>query len=432
MKYIEFRLAEGYKEVTQKFSQEVELSQVQDIITKYKDLVNRNQVQGNERNIDWWGKQGWKNFEKFVNTKSEQQSQTQQKKRTKTGNSYTLAESNEWLIVVPLDKDASCFHGKGTDWCTAKPQHDHFAHYFMDNNVTLIYFLQKQTGAKWACAVYSDGNEDWFDINDNQIGNGDFSNQTGIPLDQAMKYVAMVSNKSTDVGSKANASRQGMQSDLKNVHDMIAALKTSGSRKKSLEIETLLLRVRKAEPLQDYMYIVSNGEPVEMNQNMQTLILSHLPEQLQYISNVTPKSFVMLIKDHPYEITNVITRHKDLALRVFKSDPNYIPDARAAYEIQGIDRDIQKLFIEHDPWWIIGLEEQGILDPALLAQKDKILRAWFSKNPQVFGIVIEPGLTDLSFFQPLTQEEYDYARAQDFPDDSFDIIDRNLQRSSPE
>jgi hypothetical protein len=76
MKYIEFRLAEGYKEVTQKFSQEVELSQVQDIITKYKDLVNRNQVQGNERNIDWWGKQGWKNNRVKHNRKSAQKPAT--------------------------------------------------------------------------------------------------------------------------------------------------------------------------------------------------------------------------------------------------------------------------------------------------------------------------------------------------------------------
>jgi len=159
MRYTELKLVEGYKEVTQKFAQEAEAEQVKKAIDQYRELVNRNQVQGNERNIDWWGKQGWERFRTFVNAKSQQQSITQQKKRKNTGRSHTLAENDRWLIVVPLDKDASCFHGKGTDWCTTKPDHDYFHVYFLNSSATLIYFLQKQTGAKWAASVHPDGEE---------------------------------------------------------------------------------------------------------------------------------------------------------------------------------------------------------------------------------------------------------------------------------
>ena len=72
MRYKEFQLIkEGYKEVTVKFiTASSDESEVKKYMMAYKDLVNRNQVQGDERNIDWWGKQGWENFEKFVSNKS--------------------------------------------------------------------------------------------------------------------------------------------------------------------------------------------------------------------------------------------------------------------------------------------------------------------------------------------------------------------------
>jgi len=53
-------LAEGYKETIAAFNQEAgnlrtnDATIVQQTIDQYKSLVNRNQLQGNERNIDWW------------------------------------------------------------------------------------------------------------------------------------------------------------------------------------------------------------------------------------------------------------------------------------------------------------------------------------------------------------------------------------------
>jgi len=424
MRYNEFRIVEGYKEVAQKFAQSSTPDEVNASIALFKDLVTRNQVQGNERNIDWWGKQGWESFQKFVTAKSQQQSQTQQKKRKKTGKSYTLAETNKWLIVVPLDKDASCFHGKGTDWCTTKPQHDYFEQYFRDNSVTLIYFLEKQTGAKWAVAVHEDGNDIWFDINDNTIGNGEFSDQTGIPLDKAMKYVAMVSNKTTDVAKSADAARQSMKSDLQRVHDMIDDLKASGSRAKSPEIETLLLKSKKAEALRDYMYVVSNGEPVEMNQNMQTLIVSKLPAQLKNVSNVTSKSIGMLIKNHLKYLVDFEEKNPEMVYKTIKSNPNIIPDPKMGHEIKGISPRIQNLFIEHNPLWIIGFDKN--LDPKLKAQTKPVLSRYFKSNPSVFALVIEPGLTDLEFFQTLAQDEYQGA-ADTYGNNAFAVVTRNLE-----
>lgn len=425
MKYIEFRLAEGYKEVTQKFAQDTDLKQVQDIIATYKDLVNRNQVHGNERNIDWWGKQGYQNFEKFVNAKSQQQSQTQQKKRTATGNSHTLAETAEWLIVVPLDKDASCFHGKGTDWCTTKPQHDYFEQYFRDNNVTLIYFLQKKTGAKWACAVRNGEVSGWFDINDREIWDDKFSEQTGIPVEQAMKYVAMVSDKTSDVAKKADTSRISMRDAINTTNSMIDDLKRSGSNERSIKIETLLLKIKDQELLHNYMKVIYNGKPVELDQNMQQLMAYKLPQQLSKIANITSKTLRIVIKNHPQFMTRLAQENTQATYNVMKNEPNLIPyvNDEVTYYPGYLPPQIQKLFVERDPLWLLAFSDD--LDSRLEKQKDKILAVYFSKNPQLYGIVTEPGLTDLRFMQKFTKDEYDEA-VEMWDDTGFEIIDREL------
>jgi len=278
MRYTELKLVEGYKEVTQKFAQEAEAEQVKKAIDQYRDLVNRNQVQGDERNIDWWGKQGWERFRTFVNAKSQQQSITQQKKRKNTGRSHTLAENDRWLIVVPLDKDASCFHGKGTDWCTTKPDHDYFHVYFLNSSATLIYFLQKQTGAKWAASVHPDGEETYFDKNDNSIRKKDFSKQTGIPLDTVTKYVDMVSNKSTDVAKKANKARSNIQKQVDKMFQLLDRFTKGPSGVKDLELENYIVKYggleQKALSAKEIYFTHLLKKPVELDTRMQKVFRS--------------------------------------------------------------------------------------------------------------------------------------------------------------
>ena len=67
---------EGFKEAQAEFAQASSDEQTQQRIAQFRDLVNRNQVQGNERNIDFWRKQGWDAFQQFVSTKSQQKSIT--------------------------------------------------------------------------------------------------------------------------------------------------------------------------------------------------------------------------------------------------------------------------------------------------------------------------------------------------------------------
>lgn len=180
-------LVEGYSEAKSEFAQITPKEIVDATISAYQELVNRNQVQGNERNIDWWRKQGWDKFAQFVKVKSTIPSGRQEKRSKNTGQSVILEETEEWLIVIPLDKNASCFHGKYTDWCTAKPYAGHFETYMHDSEVTLVYCL-RSSGEKWAIVIYPDHDIHLFDKNDNQITAEQFTRATGL---NANKYIQM-------------------------------------------------------------------------------------------------------------------------------------------------------------------------------------------------------------------------------------------------
>lgn len=173
-------LLEGYKDAQSEFSVLADPATVQQTIASYRELVNRNQVTGNERNIDWWRKQGWELFNNFVAVRSNSKSKRQEKQTNTRGKSITLGETNDWLIVIPLDKDASCYHGRHTDWCTTKPFANYFEEYFYDKSVVLVYFLQINTGSKWAIACHTKENTiECFDQQDNSISANTFESQTG-------------------------------------------------------------------------------------------------------------------------------------------------------------------------------------------------------------------------------------------------------------
>ena len=181
---------EGYKEAQADFEKVADADAVEEVLDTYKQLVNKNQYQGSERNIDYWRKQGWAKFSNSVKTVAARPTRTEIKRGKNPGKSITLAEDNTWLIVIPLDKNASCFHGKGTDWCTTKPFANFYETYFYRNNVTLIYFLNKTTGNKWAIAAQTPytGSNSFFDKNDHPLDQETFDAQTML---DSQKYINM-------------------------------------------------------------------------------------------------------------------------------------------------------------------------------------------------------------------------------------------------
>lgn len=410
MRFLEFRIVEGYKEVTQKFAQEADPNQVTDIIAKYKDLVNRNQVQGNERNIDWWGKQGWQKFQKFVDAKSQQQSGTQQKKRADQGKSHTIDETPEWLIVVPLDKSASCFHGKDTDWCTTKPTANYFEQYFRDGNVTLIYFLQKQTGRKWAIAANEDGAAEYFDQQDQSLYQEDFDRQTKL---RSQKYIDMVSD-GTDVGRKATDARAEMTKDKAQLEDLIDRHE-SDSSENDPQIETLLLKVKDARQLRLYLKSLTDGgrTRAEFDQNMQNLIANISPDRMYSIGNITDKTRRTALKLDPKTIRYI----PNPSLEMVKYSIAQGSDWVFYNEIEDPSPEVIEFILGETPYIISSYLSQDITPRALQLATKKFVE---EENENVYRDL-------LNWFRQLESQDKDRLMDEQFYEWAIDAWDGKQQ-----
>ena len=174
---------EGYKEVTQKYaSAGADPTKITNAIASFKEIVNKNQVKGDERNIDWWGKnKSFDEFNNFVNSVDLSRTKTQVTRKKVVGKSINLIDNDEWLVVIPLDKDASCFYGKNSSWCTSKTNQTYFEEYF-GKGITLIYCLNKKTGGMWAIAAAPDltNKMELFDRTDSSLTKVEFKQQTGM------------------------------------------------------------------------------------------------------------------------------------------------------------------------------------------------------------------------------------------------------------
>ena len=243
-------LDEGYGEATTEFGQHAATDVVKKTINTYRDLVNRNQVQGNERNIDWWRKQGWESFAAFVNSKSTQPSATQIKRRRAAGTSITLKETDQWLIVIPLDHEASCFHGRDTDWCTARPTGHYFDDYFLDQEVVLIYVINKTSGAKYAIASHPRIDRmELFDRNDTSITAEQFRAATGFDPAALVRLIPINDPRITH----ARSTRQALLSELK---QRMSAWRRGSDHNRDAELEALLIKSKHAVSCVDYIHSV--------------------------------------------------------------------------------------------------------------------------------------------------------------------------------
>ena len=246
-------MVEGYREAEQEFVKSNDVDQVKKMIDAYRSLVDRNQVKGQERNIDYWRKQGWDTFSRFVQAKSQERSKTQVKRvRGITTQQITLRDDADWLIVIPLDKDTSCFHGRGTDWCTTKAQDRQFEQYFYENYVVLIYCIKKSTGGMWAIAYDGEYNEvELFDQDNKQLSLSDFQSQTRLLPQTLIRQASTAQNKATM--NTARHSWEDAEDELNNLD--FAQI----SPEQRPEIERLLLFVKDPFLMMNYAETVIRG-----------------------------------------------------------------------------------------------------------------------------------------------------------------------------
>ena len=260
-------LMEGYKEAQTEFGSVIEPTKAAELINQYKVLCQRNQVQGQERNIDYWRKQGVDSFAKFVQQKLLVPSKNEVKRSKIPGKHIDLVDNNEWQIVIPLDKESSCFHGKNTDWCTSKTNASHFENYFYDKSVTLIYLLQKQTGKLWAIACHTDTDRfEMFDQADNSLNATQFQQQTGINP-QELRDLALSKIHAEPIQGR----RDVYQESCDKVRKLLAELPSS--IKPSDKIEKELLFNKNTKLICLYTDKLTNDAVNSLSEDMKMLIV---------------------------------------------------------------------------------------------------------------------------------------------------------------
>ena len=74
-------------------------------------------------------------------------------------------EDNEWIIIIPHTKEASCYYGKGTQWCTAADYGNNMFDYY-NNQGSLYININKVTKEKFQFHFETDS---FMDENDREI-----------------------------------------------------------------------------------------------------------------------------------------------------------------------------------------------------------------------------------------------------------------------
>lgn len=317
-------IVEGYKEVTIKFvAQGLDSAQVKKTLEQFRDLVDRNQVQGQERNIDWWAKNStFADLTKFLQQKSLDTTKSQLKRGKALGRSVTIMETPQWLVVIPLDKDASCFHGRDSDWCTTKRNQNHYEDYFYNREIILIYCINKLTGQRWAIANYKHvdfedddinlqelKNNKWaelFDQKDNKLTVQEFQKQTGLdPL-----HLMSLSDQQI---LKGGAVKQRLSDRKVQVQAARKTLRQSTSQR-NIELERTLIDIGSSETAYDYAHQlgvagIDLGELPLKLQYLASMKISGVPI-IQWIAKPDPKIVDISLKKQPSSLGILIDRNQ--------------------------------------------------------------------------------------------------------------------------
>lgn len=198
------KIEEDFKTVKQKFiSSDESEEDIDNYMNKFRTLSANQRLSGDEKNIDVWGKRSFTDFKEFI--KNKETEVTKSGKKKDRGESLDITTPKQqaagWRIIIPVNKESSCYEGRGTDWCVSKDNHEYYEEYFLDDKVTLIFCLNDKK-EKWAIAFYPNNSLDLFDINDKEITKDEFEEKTGLNIkeitDNALKINSKIKSKRKD------------------------------------------------------------------------------------------------------------------------------------------------------------------------------------------------------------------------------------------
>ena len=131
------------KEYLEFFNKYINRIEVKDI-NKYKSLSDLYRV-----------------VQPFMKDPSQATSHSDEVRKIKEG-AEKVYEDGKWLIIIPHTKEASCYYGKGTQWCTAATSSNNMFDYY-DGRGDLYILIDKEANEKYQFHFESDSFMDEID-----------------------------------------------------------------------------------------------------------------------------------------------------------------------------------------------------------------------------------------------------------------------------
>lgn len=286
------RVDESFSDAKTKFYNDGDETEVDAAIDKFKQLVKNNIIKGNDRDIGKWIKSGWEKFKKFVDDAqhSTSTSNIKNSKSKNAGEYITLHDDGNWLIVIPLDKDASCFHGKNTDWCTAKSSRAHFEEYFLNKSILLIYLISNS--GKYAIAATDEKSYELFNQQDESINADQFKQATSYNPSSVIRDALKHSDRLSGARQK----------HFKVINDLSVMISELDDNTRSNIIEKYIIKTQSKIELMNYLNVVGKHDfPPAFEYHAINLLASndsrHFRDYINYFDNLKSKSIKLILTE---------------------------------------------------------------------------------------------------------------------------------------
>jgi hypothetical protein len=255
--------------------------------------------------------------------------------KSETGRSKLLFENNEWLVIVPLDKDSSCFYGSDTKWCSAKKFHNKYEEYFYDSELLLIYFINKKTNKKYALVVNERDRDDieYFDEEDKKIKKDNFLNLIGdIQLKQILDDALGL-----DTAEEANKNRKKYRESIAKIERLMP---TVDKGEHNVELENLLIYTKNKNKVFEYIKTVGRSDNYIVE--LQFVAVNMLGKSIKFFKN--PPEIVVLeaIEQNPRAIKYVVEPSEQMQLAAVAQNGSvieYIKNPSEKVQLEAVSDD---------------------------------------------------------------------------------------------
>lgn len=137
----------------------------------------------------------------FMENPEQASSNNEEVRQIKNKEAKKVYEDGEWIVIVPLTHRAACFYGKGTQWCTASRDNDHYFNHYTKQGPLYIN-INKQSGEKYQFHFESEQFMDATDapivsFDNGEIGGDTISDELGFNDDINQFYINTVGDDSS-------------------------------------------------------------------------------------------------------------------------------------------------------------------------------------------------------------------------------------------